>query len=200
MKLISYRVTHDNKFAPNPFFNVLTLATCKPAIRRSSNVECGDWLVGWTAASSKKYATPVGKEKLIYLACISKIIPTAQYWSDYPQKRPDVLKGKDSPEFYGDNIYKPDDSSSSGFSLVKNPFHRKEKNMIKDLSGKNVLICPEFFYFGAENALTVPDEIRKDFNQVFRGHKYFYDENDIHKLIEFVNENQAKCKYSNNRD
>ncbi len=68
--------------------------------------------------------------------------------------------------------------------------------MIKDLSGKNVLICSEFYYFGAENALTIPDEIRKDFNQVFRGHKYFYDEIDILKLIEFVKDNQEKCMFS----
>ena len=192
MKLISYRIIHDDKFAPNPYFDVLTLATCKPAIRRSPNVNCGDWLVAWTAASSQKYATPVGEEKLVYLACISKIIPIAQYWFDYPQKRP----GKNSPEVFGDNIYKPDDSSSSGFSLVKNPFHRKEKNMITDLSGKNVLICNEFYYFSAENALTVPDEIRKYFNQVFLGHKYFYEENDILKLIEFVKNNKSKCKFT----
>ncbi len=192
MKLISYRIIHDDKFAPNPYFNVLTLATCKPAIRRSPNVNCGDWIVAWTAASSPKYATPVGEEKLVYLARISKIIPIAQYWYDYPQKRP----GKNAPEIFGDNIYKPDDSSPSGFIKVNSPFHRKEKNMITDLSGKNVLICSEFYYFSAENALTVPDEIRKDFNQVFRGHKYFYEENDILKLIDFVKVNESKCKFT----
>ena len=29
-------MTHDTGFAPNPFFDVLTLATCKPGIRRVS--------------------------------------------------------------------------------------------------------------------------------------------------------------------
>ena len=76
MKLISYKVTHDNKFAPNPFFNVLTLATCKPAIRRSPNVESVDWLVGWTAASSKQYATSIEEEKLIYHQTNYKVFKT----------------------------------------------------------------------------------------------------------------------------
>ena len=196
MKLISYRIKNDRGFAPNPYFNILTLATCKPAIRKSSNVEIGDWIVGWTAASSEKFATPVGKEKLVYLACISKIIPIAQYWYDYPQKRPDASKGKNSPEYYGDNIYMPDDSNPHGFTRENSVFHRDERNIKKDLSGKNVLICSEFYYFGAEKALNIPDEIRKDFNQVFRGHKYFYEENDILKLIDFVKNNKSKCNFS----
>ena len=29
-KLYSYKMKHDNRFAPNPLFGVLTLATCKP--------------------------------------------------------------------------------------------------------------------------------------------------------------------------
>ena len=68
--------------------------------------------------------------------------------------------------------------------------------MITDLSGKNVFICNEFYYFSAENALTVPDEIRKYFNQVFRGHKYFYEENDILRLIDFVKDNKSKSKFN----
>ncbi len=196
MKLISYRVKNDRGFAPNPYFDILTLATCKPAIRRSSHVEIGDWIVGWTAASSEKFPTPVGEEKLVYLACISTIVPISQYWYDYPQKRPDTSKGKNSPEYYGDNIYIPDNSNPLGFSRANSVFHRDEKNMKKDLSGKNVLICNEFYYFGAEKALIVPDEIRKDFNHVFRGHKYFYDVGGIHKIIEFVKNNKTKCKIS----
>ena len=39
MQLISYKVKHDTGFAPNPYFGILTLATCKPAIRRSSKIQ-----------------------------------------------------------------------------------------------------------------------------------------------------------------
>ncbi|MEO5160855.1 hypothetical protein ABH158_25535, partial [Bacteroides ovatus] len=29
---------HDNRFAPNPLLGVLTLATCKPAMRRNTKI------------------------------------------------------------------------------------------------------------------------------------------------------------------
>jgi hypothetical protein len=198
MKLISYKVTHDTGFAPNPYFGILTLATCKPAIRRSQNVTCGDWLVGWTAASSKNNSTPVGKEKLVYLSRITEIIPIKQYWFDYPQKRPDIYKGKNSPYFYGDNIYEPDDSALSGFNMVCNIFHSEEsKHKKHDLSGKNVIVCKEFYYFGAKNALEIPENVKNGFNNVQRGHTFFYEDEKIENFISFVRNNKNECKFMN---
>lgn len=46
-KLYTYRETYDTGFAPNPFQGVLTLANCKPAIRRTAEV--GDWVAAFTA-------------------------------------------------------------------------------------------------------------------------------------------------------
>ena len=40
----SYIITRDFGFAPNPFQGVLTLATCKPKIRKAAQV--GDYLIG----------------------------------------------------------------------------------------------------------------------------------------------------------
>lgn len=61
-KLYSYKMKHDNRFAPNPLFGVLTLATCKPAMRR--NTKIGNWIAGWTSKQLKDSPTEVGKEKL----------------------------------------------------------------------------------------------------------------------------------------
>ena len=36
MEIFSYVITHDSGFAPNPFGGFLTLATCKPKIRKSA--------------------------------------------------------------------------------------------------------------------------------------------------------------------
>ncbi len=44
MTLYCYVVARDYGFAPNPFFGVCTLATCKPKIRKRAQV--GDWIVG----------------------------------------------------------------------------------------------------------------------------------------------------------
>ena len=40
MKLFSYVVARDFAFAPNPFHGYCTLATCKPIIRRVTQVNC----------------------------------------------------------------------------------------------------------------------------------------------------------------
>lgn len=40
-KLYSYKMKHDNRFAPNPLLGVLTLATCKPAMRRNTKIGNG---------------------------------------------------------------------------------------------------------------------------------------------------------------
>ena len=39
-----YVVARDFGFAPNPFHGFLTLATCKPHIRKDAQVD--DWVVG----------------------------------------------------------------------------------------------------------------------------------------------------------
>mgnify|MGYP000925642744 CR=1 FL=1 len=62
MKVISYVVAYDYGFAPNPFHGFLTLATCKPQIRRSKNTKVGDILLG---KKSKQ-------NKLIYVGIISE--------------------------------------------------------------------------------------------------------------------------------
>lgn len=45
MVLYSYVITRDYGFAPNPFWNVCSLATCKPQIRQHASV--GDWIAGF---------------------------------------------------------------------------------------------------------------------------------------------------------
>ena len=50
MNMFSYVITHDSGFAPNPFQGFLTLATCKPLVRKTAKV--GDVLVGTGSAST----------------------------------------------------------------------------------------------------------------------------------------------------
>ena len=81
---------NDEGFAPNPYYGVLTLATCKPQLRKNSNVVPGVWIAGWlgknTERDGKKYGS--SEHKLIYLARITDKMSIASYWEHYPQKRP----------------------------------------------------------------------------------------------------------------
>lgn len=167
--LYCYKMTHDTESAPNPHHGVLTLAICKPTIRRCALV--GDWISGWTAnmvhGKDKKHHS-FDKPKLIYLARITQKMTFAEYWEKYPQKQPQIIgynqaaserktcggsyRVSDTIYDSGDNIYKP--NKRGGFTQVKNNNHTKKEKK-HDLSGVYVLICEEFYYYGVNNAKEV---------------------------------------------
>lgn len=78
MRLFSYKMTNDSGFAPNPFGCTLTLATCKPQIRRYKKE--GDWIAGFT--SVKLAGHEVGSERLIYLMRVAEKLPMWEYFWD----------------------------------------------------------------------------------------------------------------------
>ena len=162
-------MTHDTESAPNPHHGVLTLAICKPTIRRCAQV--GDWISGWTAKTihgKDKKLHSFDKPKLIYLARITEKLTFAEYWEKYPQKQPQIIgydqsatmrktcavtfRVSDAIYDSGDNIYKP--NKRGGYTQVKNNNHGKKEKK-HDLSGIYVLICEEFYYYGVNNAKDV---------------------------------------------
>ncbi|MBQ2045957.1 MAG: hypothetical protein II260_02070 [Muribaculaceae bacterium] len=178
LKMWSYRIVHDKQFAPNPFKGVLTLATCKPLIRRSKESESGVWLAGFAAYSVKDGLRPKkGRELLIYLAKISEVMTMQDYWTKYPQKRAQKC-GEEFEEYYGDNIY------DENLHLV-NDNHHKDWDFKRDISGKNVLICKEFYYFAPDSRLVVPNE----FDELVykrRGQTLVQNKDLIQKFIDYV--------------
>lgn len=154
VRLFSYKLTHDTGFAPNPFWGVLTLATCKPGIRRAKR--CGDWIAGFTSRMLND--DEVGKERLIFLMQITDTIDQYEYFYHpaFRAKIPDCAR----PEFVyhaGDNIYRPltdHPQGPSDFEQVRNPNHwncrdncEDESHKIEDLSGKRVLVSSKFHWF-----------------------------------------------------
>lgn len=139
---LSYIITRDFGFAPNPFQGVLTLATCKPRIRKSAEV--GDYLIGNSPKATGN--------KLIYMAKVDEIITFDQYWTDprFQNKKP-VMNGS-FKTLYGDNIY----HHEAGEWIQANSHHSQENGLVnhanldRDTSTTDrVLICPKFFYLGA---------------------------------------------------
>jgi hypothetical protein len=88
MRLFSYVVARDYGFAPNPFFNECTLATCKPRIRSVAKV--GDWVVG--TGSSEQHRTGF----LVYAMHVTETMSFNQYWADerFQQKKPNLQGSK----------------------------------------------------------------------------------------------------------
>ncbi|MBU1062206.1 MAG: hypothetical protein KJ957_07935 [Candidatus Omnitrophica bacterium] len=145
MKLYIYVVTHDAGFAPNPFWDYCTLATCKPTIRRCASV--GDWVAGMGSMRN------VGHGKLIYAMKISEILPFLDYDADlrFNKKKPNASGIIE--ERCGDNIY----YKTPNNEWKQRESNHKMKHMERDLKGRNVLIAGHFYYFG-KDAVKVPQE------------------------------------------
>jgi hypothetical protein len=136
-RLFSYRMTHDTGFAPNPFGGFLTLATCKPRIRRDARVN--DLIMG-TGSAKDSWV-----DRVIYVGEVSAILSIEQYAINHPGKIPNM---RGTPEeMAGDNIYF---KSNERWRRVPNPHHPKAL-MKHDLGGESVLVCQQYWYFG-ENA------------------------------------------------
>ena len=97
MELYSYVVARDYGFAPNPFMNVCTLATCKPKIRAKAQI--GDWVIGTGTASRNRSG------RLVFAMCVDAAIPFNEYWNGprYQEKKANLRGSK--KQAFGDNIY-----------------------------------------------------------------------------------------------
>lgn len=162
--LYCYKMTWDTEFAPNPHHGVLTLANCKPRIRRYAKV--GDWISGWTSTymhdkNNKVRRFVNGEEKMLYIARVTKKITYDEYWRDYEEKRPHVIdeNAKRTSKYglylkydSGDNIYEP--IGNGEYVQHENSSHTQD-DMKHDLKGEHVLVCEEFYYFGIDHPLDV---------------------------------------------
>jgi hypothetical protein len=154
MRLFSYKITRDFGFAPNPFYGVLTLATCKPGIRRGAAV--GDLLVGCGSASNGL----VGH--VIFLARVSGKCNFQHYWDDPRFRLKKPFLGGSTSAGYGDNIYHRADD---GQWLQERSHHSFENgginaaNLTRDTSVDQVLWSTDFVYFGRA-AILIPAALR----------------------------------------
>jgi len=188
MRLFSYKLTNDTGFAPNPFFGRLTLATCKPGIRRTKGV--GDWIAGFT--SRQLCGDKVGQERLIFLMKVSEIMSIAEYFHAprHKNKIPKQL-AKDPKDRLGDNIYKPRKGHAreiDDFDQVPNESHGMGSKK-RDLGGKNVLISDHFYYFGRD-AIVIPNEFRPAIPRGQSGYGVETKSNaEVDRFIRYIEEN-----------
>lgn len=184
MKLYSYVIPRDYGFAPNPYFNYCTLATCKPRIRRCAQI--GDWVSAYGAARTSLH------EKLVVLLQIGEILTFDEYWEDvrFKSKRPVFNKGM--IYMYGDNIY-----HHVGEEWVQEPSHHSLEdgsinyaNLNRDIQTDRVLIATEFYYFG-NNAIDIPQKFDKLIGRG-RNHTVCRDESIIEEFIDYISINYDK--------
>ena len=191
--LRSYKLTHDTGFAPNPFFGSLTLATCKPGIRRTAKI--GDWIAGFT--SGGLCGDPVGQERLVYLMKVTERLTLAEYFCDsrFVVKRAIGCAGSEIGR-RGDNIYRPlrpEAKEAAEFEQRPNPHHWNRNGNCedaaskrRDIGGRNVLIASDYVYFG-RNALVIPAALRPDVPVGQAGYgSLTHDSHRVRDFIDFV--------------
>lgn len=168
-RAFSYIVRRDYGFAPNPFYGILTLATCKQRIRKAANID--DFIIG--NAGSKH------GNKLIYMAKVSEVLSFDQYWNDsrFACKRP-VMNGS-LKKLYGDNIYH---HGADGRWIQEDSHHANNDgtvnshNLNRDTKTTDrVLICNEFVYLG-KSMFRLPSEFGSCIHKGINHHCPKYDD------------------------
>lgn len=181
-----YKLTVDDGVAPcvppaeGNLPALLTLAVCKPAIRRTAKP--GDRILGITSKAifdSDNYPL----YSIIYFAVVDKVISSQEYFSGAHKDRPDC-------------IYSFDDSTGQFPRLTTTDIHDSPKDRESDLGKyplyKNgwVLVCREFRYFG-KDAVRIPSSTGwlLDVSQSLRqGHRVCDEEDKMwHELEDLIN-------------
>lgn len=146
MRLYSYVVRYDSGFAPNPFYDWCTLATCKPRIRQSAQV--GDWIIG--TGSNNQQVQRGGH--LVYAMQVSQVMTFNDYDADarFQSKKP--YRRGSRKQSCGDNIYYRDADNKRW--LQRDSFHsnadgtRRDDHVERDTGVNRVLASDQYVYFG----------------------------------------------------
>lgn len=153
MSLFSYVLDHDYGFAPNPFFGLCTLATCKPKIRERAKI--GDYVMGTGCAKRKR------RGRLVYIMRVNEITTYDEYWGNERFRRKRPTNRRSLAHAFGDNIY----HQTQGVWRQENSFHSlpdgtpNPVNRDHDTQSDRVLLGREFVYFGGDGPM-VPDKFR----------------------------------------
>jgi hypothetical protein len=153
MTLFSYVVARDYGFAPNPFNNICSLATCKSDIRYQAQV--GDWIVG---TGAKKKFNLLGH--LIYAMKVSEKLDFDAYWNDpkFRVKKPHMNGSRKNA--FGDNIYHRENNAWQQANSHHSNYDGtiNDHNLKRDTKHPQVLISDHFYYLGQKHE-KLPDEL-----------------------------------------
>lgn len=192
-KLYSYRVAFDYGFAPNPFYGVCTLATCKPEIRRLAVV--GDWVIG-TGAQGHGYRLG---DRLVFFAQVDEVLSFEEYWFDrrFLTKRP--RRDGSKKQAYGDNIYSRD--PATGLWCQADSHHSLEDgmlnqaNVVRDTRTPRVLLGRKFAYWGGDGPL-IPTHLKDfgglDLRPAGRGHRSNFPDSMLKATLEWIHSLDAQ--------
>lgn len=192
-RIYSYVLRIDDGAAPNPFWNLCTLAICKPVIRRTAGI--GDWVIE-TGSKRSRFEDGTIHDLSAHIVYAMKVtqIKTFQEYDAFcnlslPEKIPQ-WQDTDWRRRAGDCIY---DYSKNGAPRIRKGIHN-EGNRNRDLRGLNVLLSNHFYYFG-EEARPVPTYL-KELIKRNRGHKKIEREDLVARFEEWIQKFEINRLYA----
>ena len=148
-RLYTYRLVIDDGTAPNPYGGTMTLAICKPAIRRTC--QTGDVIVGLDARGAVCFVMKV-TEKLTLADYWKRVHAEPKLLVKVPRQHKDLSEAR-----YGDAIY---DFTSSDTEIVQLRGAHSEESMDRDLRGGYAALSSHFIYAG-DNPILLPGSLQK---------------------------------------
>lgn len=179
--LYSYKMTHVTGKAPCVYEKELVLAACKPKLRL--HILPGNWVAGWTSKSLKACPTEVSGERLVYLARVDEKIARLEYETRYADARPCAEVRNEEEE-----------------GMCGGRCDSKEEDDEKCDGKEPVLVCKEFYYFGARQSLKIPEtpenlRPRVPVGQDYKGWETQGEQ--ALRFIDFVRQHDSECIKSN---
>lgn len=135
LRVHTYVIATDAGSAPNYDPPAVTLAVCKPRIRKKAKV--GDIVLAFAGSA----VNPTSSHSVVWAGIVSEVLTIAEYWNDarFTSKKPDRTE-------VPDNFYKP--TKNGGFIWQRNCVHGSEA-LEHDTGGLNVLVFDQAWRFGA---------------------------------------------------
>ena len=178
MTLYSYTVRWDHGFAPNPFFGMCTVATCKPKIRKYAKL--GDFIIGTGTAERAL------KGRLVLAMRVTQVITFDDYWTDskFAMKKP-LMNGSLEQRF-GDNIYHRENGNWVQADSRHSQLHGQVnlQNQNRDVGTTDrILVSDDFIYWGGDGP-KIPSSLG-EFVHSHPGHKKNFSSTAIQRFVEW---------------
>lgn len=179
MKLLKYVMTNDSGLAPNPFFDVCSLALCTPN-HMNARLEPGDWVVAHSSNGTG--------QRLVYAMRLTQVLDMPTYFASFPEKRPDPHGSYEQQ--CGDNLYYRD---GDRWARLPSAEHNTVDDFLKDRDRLVYLAegADNYWYFGAASNLPELDGFADRFPWLIKdrqGFSYVHDSKRIAAFTEWLHE------------
>lgn len=165
-----YKLTADNGGAPCIKNDLLSLAICKPRIRKSAKK--GDWIIGMGGKSVSDL-----KDRLIYIAEVTEVVDGGKYFSNKYKERPDCIYEKDGEEYVWKKGSTYHSQEELNHDLGEHPGYVRAICLMSD----------NFIYFGRNEKPSI-EKIKNIYDGLPRDYSVNHDDETREILLRFIDE------------